>query len=303
MKWNYSGWEAKSAYPDLKRLSDHVRGDFSQGRIIYENSDLSNVAGSMRVFEMLPYFAQRATLESVYMQATVLAPAAFYLQALISKTPSCPFPNYSCTSHNVSRIKDYLSLMGISDLILISSEVRSQADDVRFLHNDGDFGLWHLYKSDQAAPLVEVMKTPPEWAEFADFKKTFYQWFLDYSAEKPYLVIAPENEKAKITAAVGGDCHPKLTVDFNRLDLETDCPGKFHVLKFAYHSTWKASTGDEIFLTSPGFIGLIPSAKKMTLTWGQHWLWILSDALSWLSFLGMIGFLGWKRVRGKRGSA
>ncbi len=31
MKWNYSSWSAKTAYPDVKNLSDKIRGDFTQG--------------------------------------------------------------------------------------------------------------------------------------------------------------------------------------------------------------------------------------------------------------------------------
>lgn len=298
MKWNYSSWSAKGAYQDLKKLSDQVRGDFSQGRIIYENSDLSNTVGSMRVFEMLPYFANRSTYESVYMQATVLAPAAFYLQALISKTPSCPFPNYQCTSYSVPRVQGYLSLMGISDLILISDEVRSQANQASFLKNEGDFGLWHLYHSDLPAQLVDVMKTSPVWVSEKDFKATFYTWFLNYQPQTPFQVVAEQEDQTRILAAVSNqECHPQVKVDFNQIELETDCVGKFHILKFAFHSTWKVSSGDELFLTSPGFIGLIPSTSKVTLTWGHHWLWTLSNAISWLAFAALLAVFSRQRFK------
>ncbi len=304
MKWNYSSWSAKGAYKDLMQLSDQVRGDFSQPRIIYENSDLSNAVGSMRVFEMLPYFAGRSTMESVYMQATVLAPAAFYLQALISKTPSCPFPNYTCTSFDVSRVKNYLSLMGISDLILISPEVRSQADQSSFLTKQGQYGIWNLYHSSIPSLLVDVLKIQPQWAEAPDFKATFYQWFLDYKPENPFLIIAPPEDRSRIQAAVATDeCHPQVHVGFDRIELETDCVGKFHIVKFAFHSTWKVSSGDPLYLTSPGFIGLIPSTKKVTLTWGEHWLWTLSDAISWLSLIGMLSLLGWRWRKKKSGES
>jgi hypothetical protein len=300
MKWNYSGWQAKTAYPDVKNLSDKIRGDFNQGRVIYENSELSNAAGSMRVFEMLPYFSGRATLESVYMQATVLAPEAFYLQALISKTPSCPFPNYQCTGFNVDKLKNYLRMMGVSDLILMSSEVRTQADKSDFLKADGSFGLWHLYRSSVQAPLAEVLQKPPEWLETTDFKRSFYEWFLDYNPETPYQIIAPKESHAKIEQAVGGDCHPNLKVEFNQLTLETDCVGKYHILKFAFHSTWKASSEDELFLTSPGFIGLIPSQAKVVLTWGQHPLWTISNVLSWVTLLAFSGLWIFLRRKDKK---
>ena len=287
MKWNYSGWQTKPAYPDLKKLSEKLKGDFSQGRVIYENSELSNSAGSMRVFEMLPYFSGRATLESVYMQATVLAPAAFYLQSLISETPSCPFPNYQCSSQHVAQSEKYFQLLGVSDLILVTGRVLSEADRSPFLAKSGDFGLWHLYKMKTPSSLVEVFKQTPKWIPFKDYKLKFYDWLLHYEQDSQFLVAAdsPQAEMIRANTLQSPDnCHPQLKVDYDHLELTTDCPGQMHFLKFAYHPTWQASTGDRLWLVSPGFIGLIPSQKTVSLTWGEHPIWKFSVILSWLVF-------------------
>lgn len=296
MKWNYSGWQAKKAYPDLVKLSETVQGDFSKPRIIYENSELSNSAGTMRVFEMLPYFATRSTMESVYMQATILAPAAFYLQALISHTPSCPFPEYTCSPPNVSRLSHYMPLMGISEIITISPEVTQQADNFQFLKKKGQFGIWHLYESLLPAKLADVLRQTPDFVEEKNFKMTFYEWFKNWSGnEKFQVVAASEFQEAILQASQGTQsCNPVVQVDFGRLKLETDCPGKFHILKFAYHSTWKTDSGDRLFLTSPGFIGLIPSNSTVELKWGGHWLWTLANSISWMT-LAVLIFLSVKK--------
>lgn len=290
MKWNYSGWEAKNAYPDLVQLSKSIKGDFSQPRVVYENSELSNVAGTMRVFEMLPYFANRSTLESVYMQATILAPAAFYIQALASKTPSCPFPNYQCTSINLSQLEFYFPLMGVSDLILISEEAQAQASKLTFLQKQGDYGLWHHYHSTKPAPLVDVLRQPPQTIPSGNFKAEFYSWFLRYTGREPFLLVNDSKDTSKVFSAIASneECHPTLEVDFSEMKLKTDCPGKFHYLKFAFHSTWKTSTKDELYLLSPGFIGIIPSQNEVHFKWGQHWLWTLSNTISWLTLLSII---------------
>lgn len=302
LKWNYSGWEAKTAYGNLQDLSKAIRGDFSDPRVIYENNDLSNSAGTIRVFEMLPYFSGRSVLEGVYMQATILAPAAFYLQALISKTPSCPFPNYQCTGYKVESLKNFLELMGISQLILITPEVQAQADQTNFLTKKGDFGIWHLYESKNPVSLVGVLEAAPKWIPFENYKEQFYSWFQAYIPKKPFLIVdrdLDEKDKASITQAIAGpqECHPQVRVEFDQIHLTTDCPGKFHYLKFAFHSTWQVSTGDKLFLTSPGFIGLIPSQGQVTLSWGHHWLWTFSNLISWsavgLAFLFLA--LRWKK--------
>jgi hypothetical protein len=296
MIWNYSGWQSKTAYPDLQKLSEKIKGDFSMGRVIYENNDYSNAAGTVRVFEMLPYFAGRSTLESVYMQATVLAPAAFYLQAVISKTPSCPFPNYQCTGYDVRRMKNYSQLMGISDLILITQELRDQADQVDFLEKSEKFGGWYLYSFKEKPHLVEKVTKDVSWTSEEKFKADFYDWFRNYKPDDPLIAVDRKMDKKLFEEKMAKskeltnktDCDPQLKVEFDQMTLQTKCPGQLHVIKFAFHPTWKASSHDPLFLVSPGFIALFPSQEKITLKWGQHWIWDLADLLSWMTALSWL---------------
>ncbi len=51
--WNYSGWQAKEAFPSLKALSDSIAGDFNDPRVIFEHTTNSAAAGTPRVFEMI----------------------------------------------------------------------------------------------------------------------------------------------------------------------------------------------------------------------------------------------------------
>lgn len=295
MKWNYSGWQSKTAYNDLLALSDHLRGDFSDGRVIYENNDYSNAAGTIRVFEMLPYFSGRATLESVYMQATVLAPAAFYLQAVISKTPSCPFPNYQCTTYDNIRMNNYYQLMGVSDLILITPETRAQADSNPALMPAKAFGGWYVYSFKQKPALVDVIKNPVQWTEEKKYKQEFYEWFQKYEPGQEFifadrkddrLLFQKKFEAARADVANSDKvCEPRLSVEFDEMVLETNCPGQLHLVKFAFHPTFKASSGDRLFLASPGFIGLFPSQEKVVIRWGVHWLWDFAALLSWIAIL------------------
>ncbi len=305
MKWNYSGWESKTAYKDLQALSDTIRGDFSDPRVIYENNDLSNAAGTIRVFEMLPYFSGRSVYESVYMQATILAPAAFFMQALISKTPSCPFPNYKCTNYKMALVENYLDLMGINQLIVITPEVKAQADAAAFLTKKGDFGVWHVYESIKQTSLVNVLHRLPTSIPIKEYKTVFYEWFRTFVPDKGFLIVDRDgiSEDKSIPAsalAKPDECHPEVIVNFDQIKLKTDCPGKFHYLKFAFHPTWQASGGEKLYLLSPGFIGLIPKTGEVTLTWGRHWFWTFANTISWLTLaltLAALFFEGYRRRR------
>lgn len=295
-EWNYSGWETKPLYPDLKPLYDTLQGNFSQPRVVYENSPKFNAAGTPRVFEMLPYFTGRATLESVYTQASIVSPMIFYLQAEISTQPSCPFRQYKCTGYDLLKARQKLSLLGVGELILTSPEILAQAEKADFLHKEAEFGMFHLYAMNNQPSYAEVFQKRPRLIDTPDWRNRFYDWFREYDGSQPFLLLK-ERAPASIVASLAGgdhsqsniweggdDCRPEVEVNFNTLTLRTPCPGRAHYLKFSFHSTWKTDTGDPTFLVSPGFIGLVPTKSTVILKFGHSLIWVVSDFISIVVF-------------------
>jgi len=300
LKWNYGGWQSKKLYPELAGVTGRLKGNFSQGRVAYEHSDLSRGAGTERVFEMLPYFASRSTLESLYMQSTILALPVYYFQSEISRTPSCPFPELKCSQPDLVKAHSHMNLLGVSDLILISDDVLGQARSADWLEERESFKPWIIFKNKDNPRLVDTLASAPELIDEPSYKIRFYEWFREFDGSQPFLLntrFLSEDAKAdlpaKLAASVGGSCHPAVAVDFRGLSLKTDCPGKLHMLKFAYHGTWRADTGDQLYLLSPGYIGIIPSKSEVRLNFGQSPLWRWSGRISLLSLL----IAGWYSFR------
>jgi len=288
--WNYSGWKSKPLYPNVEALSKKLHGDFSMPRVIYEHSPTYNAAGTTRVFEMLPYFAGRATLEGVYMQSTILAPMVFLLQAEISKAPSCPFWKISpCPKYNLGSAISHVKLMGGKELILTSAEILAQARDTRGLIERDTFGIFTLFELRDSVSLVETFREIPTFlhADLSEIKLQFLEWFQKYDGKQPFLVASVDKRVMQTPSAWLGspECRAGVTVDFNRIKLTTDCPGKAHYLKFNFHPSWKANTGDKTFLVSPGFLGIVPSRPDVELTFGHDPLWKASSYLSLFSLL------------------
>jgi hypothetical protein len=135
----------------------------------------------------------------------------------------------------------------------------------------------------------------------ADWKELFYQWFVNFDGSEPFMFVnrgenagqIEEFQNAALTENAP-ECKPQLEVDFNQMKLSTPCPGRLHYLKFAFHPTWKADSGDHLYLLSPGFIGLIPSKNVVVLRFGQSRLWQAAGWVSCGSLLLLI-FLGRKR--------
>jgi hypothetical protein len=303
-KWNYSGWEPKQLRPAVKGLAQDLKGDFSSPRVVYEHNTISNGAGTERVFEMLPYFAGRSTLESVYMQANVLAPAAFHVQALVSKTPSCPFGNLDCPKFDLQLARPKLELMGVGDLILITPEVKDQTARLTDLKAGAVHGPWQHFNFHSRPSLVEVFSASPRFVELpigassgpndpsGGWKRLFYRWFTEYTGKEQMIVAnAPYLPQTQEFWANPSACKPEVQVKMNELLLRTPCPGKPHFLKFAFHPTWRSSTGDPLFLVSPGFIGIVPSQGQVAIRFGESLSWTIANWISTLTFTLMFATL------------
>src|SRR5262249_22651555 len=77
--WNYSGLEAKELWPAFRAMTARVHGDVADPRVTVEYSTEHEKAGSIRMYETLPQFSGRSTLEGVYNQASLLTHPVYYL--------------------------------------------------------------------------------------------------------------------------------------------------------------------------------------------------------------------------------
>ncbi|MCC6220511.1 MAG: hypothetical protein IT291_04630 [Deltaproteobacteria bacterium] len=301
LQWNLSGWKSKELYPALTELSKELRGDFSLPRVVYEHNEISEAAGTTRVFEMLPYFANRSTLESVYAEANIVAPMIWYIQALVSKTPSCIFSHVKCPDYDIQKAIPKVKLFGVGELILVTDEVLAQARLNEELTEVGKHGPWHLFRLIVQPELVEVFRQIPELSREANWKKQFLEWFIEHEGNSPMLIHSGTSNpgmasflKIKMLDTTiweeSDNCAPKVEVYFNHLKLQTNCAGKAHYLKFAYHPSWKADSGDQIFMASPGFLALIPSSDEVLLTFGESTLWFWADFVSIASALLLLAY-------------
>jgi len=299
VKWNYDGWYKKPLTKELKGITGYLQADFSQPRVAYENAAITNSAGTIRAFEMLPYFSSRATTEGVYNQSTIVNNAAFELQGMISSTPSCPFhERFPCSAVTFKNIQDKMHVLGADRLIITSKRVLEKAKkskDVQFLKK---FGPWHLYKTVTDTSLVEVVKTTLVKSS-RDWRNDFYTWFKNYQDGKPFLVHYQDsklNPKTKLllsehnkASGVSQACSPQVKVKYGGFKLLTNCPNQAHILKFSYHSAWSNSSNSPMMLISPGFILTFPKTTGTEFRFGKTTLWTIANLISLVSFL-IFGF-------------
>ncbi|MBI1861244.1 MAG: hypothetical protein HYR96_10040 [Deltaproteobacteria bacterium] len=285
VEWNYSGWTNKEGFPSVRAIGRQVSGTFNDPRIAFEHDGIGNQAGTERVFEMLPYFSGRSTTDGVYMQSTLLAPMAFYQQALLSKDPSCPFSEYPCANLDISRGVELGRLLGVNTFILSSPDSIGEADHFKGLSLELDAKPWRVYHLVGNSSYAEVIENEPSVISTSDWRKKFWDWFVSYSPKSRVLVAGAASLPAQAFEPSSEHCVPRVDVNFGTLVLKTNCPGKFHSLKFAFHDSWRASHGEQLWPVSPGFIGIIPQSAETTLTFGQSPSWTFASLVSLIALL------------------
>lgn len=293
VRWNYSGWQSKKLTSQAAELHNYLKGSFSDPRVIGEHHEILDQAGTIRLFEMLPYFSGRGTMESLYDQAIHTSSLGFFLQAKVSVHPSCPIRGIVCPSVNFTDVTPKLDVLGIRDIILVSDEAKQKMSEASMFHSVFEAGVFKVYRWSESVPLVETLKVPPQFLESdSDYKNIFYKWFTDYDGTQPHKIVAAASE-IDFTKVLDEQqsCHPVVQAEFNRITLHTDCPGKIHYLKFAYHPSFQSLTGERIFLMTPGFMGIVPKANDVVLEFGHSWIWIFSTILS-IAFLASMILIG-----------
>lgn len=302
--WNYSGWEVKPDWPYTRSVFDYLHKGFSYPRVANEHNPSLNQAGTTRVWEMLPYFAERGTMESLYQEAAFTAPYTYHLQALISEAPSCPIRGYRCPSPNLQEAAKYMQLFGVKDIILVSDRSKALADAEPALQKSYMAGPYSVYSLRADVPLVQVLQVPLVHMPLANFKPNFYDWVVNYSPASQMQIVQMGNKdivQGNLSEAELSACHPQVNVNYNQIKLKTNCPGSLHMLKFTYHPSWDADTGDAIHMVSPGFMALTPSQNEVTLRFGHDFRWWAFGVISLLSFLLLFASYFGVEVRQKPG--
>ncbi len=283
-KWNYEGFEAKHAWPVFERINQSLKGDFNDSRVVFEHSEQHNAFGSTRAFESLPLFAGRATLEGLYMQASISAPFVFYIQSEVSQQRSGPFPQYSYGRLDFDRARPHLELFNARDLIIRSDPAKRairSSDGYRLRETIGEYQLWEL--TTVSGAYVEPLRFEPVVMPTSDWKQDSYRWFLTPELLASHLVFVDEDVSAPPAPfrtlshtldeipqvpIEGPPCSVESRVGNQQIDIETDCIGRPLLVKMSYHPNWHVDGADRIWLVSPSFMLVYPQTEHVSLYYG-----------------------------------
>jgi hypothetical protein len=297
IKWNYSGIESKTVWPTLRKIFDAMQGTMQEPRVAYENSPGYEHFGSMRIFESIPHFANRATLEGVLLQTPVTSPFVYYIQSEISKAGTGVIPGYPYPAVNAPRGTRRLDLFNARDVLTVTPVVKDALDkDPRWekKFNLPPYAIYRRVGTD--GKYVRVPKYEPVLLETTRrrWKKDFHRWFSnDAALDTPLIAghLLSEEEKARFThraqspiqmphVPIDRQCEITERIDHMQIEFTTTCPGVAHWISMSYYPNWHVDGADRVYLASPAFMLVIPDGPRVRLHFdriGADWAGILAS--------------------------
>ena len=306
IEWNYTGLQAKELWPAFRDLADALHGTVSDPRVAVEYASEHEKAGSIRMYETLPLFSGRPTLEGVYNQASLQTHAVYYLASELDAISPNPFKSREYSTFDTDNALRHLRLFNVSDVVALSPKLVSSLQartDVAAVASIPPYTVFRL--GDHGPGYVEPLAFAPVRSSPAGWRDKAWRWFTRKPLRAAHLVFT-DDPRFAVTERDEWLAPPEVplpagvtlreTVGRESVDITTSRVGHPLLVKISYHPRWKAEGADGPYLVSPALMMIVPRQPSVRLVYSRT----LSDRLGAGLTLGALLIGAWSLVRGPR---
>lgn len=311
--WNYGGLESKELWPAFRELADSIRGTVASPRVAVEYGAVHERAGSIRMYETIPYFSGRSTLEGVYNQASLQTHPVYYLASELFASSPNPFRSRTYSRFDPAHAVPRLRLFNVGDVVAVSDSLKaalSARSDVRRLADIPPYAVFRLL--DPGPGYVEPLAFAPVRSSWKGWRDKAYRWFSRKPASPAHLVFTddPRFKLAELDeylpppeVPLPGGVEVSARVEDERITITTSRPGHPLLVKVSYHPRWRAEGADGPYLVSPALMLVVPRQPTVRLVYAAR---AGSDGLGLLLGAGALAFIAtaaWRARRAARAPA
>jgi hypothetical protein len=313
--YNYSGYQAKAAWPeyhDLMTTMSEVAARDGCGRAMWEYNSSESRFGTPMALMLLPYWTKDCvdSMEGLYFESSATTPYHFLNQAELSQFPSDPQVGLNYGSINVTEGVTHLQMLGVKYYIAFSPAIIAQAKFDPALHLVATTRAWpapgvrwYIYRIADSPLVTPLRHTPVVVAGIAGrtaWLQANVNWWLnptawdvplasDGPAAWPHVSAA---DKAYRSALL-----PRVTITHVRstsqsISFRVSRVGVPVLVKISYYPRWHASGAAGPYRVSPNLMVVIPSATTVSLTYGASAAVAVGDALTGVTALVGLGVAG-----------
>jgi 6-pyruvoyl-tetrahydropterin synthase-like protein len=279
IEWNETGLEAKELWPAFRDLAHRLAGSVSDPRVAVEYAQEHEKAGSIRMYETLPLFSGRSTLEGVYNQASLQTHAVYYLASELDAVSPNPFRSREYSTFDTENALRHLRLFNVSDVVALSPRLVSSLEtrtDVVAVERVPPYVVFRL--TDHGPGYVEPMAFAPVRSSPHGWREKAYRWFtrkplgpahLVFTDDARFTVTERDEWLAPPEVPLEGGVTVREAVDLESLTLTTNRVGHPLLVKISYHPRWKAEGADGPYLVSPALMMVIPRQPMVRLVYSR----------------------------------
>jgi hypothetical protein len=286
--WNYSGLEAKELWPAWSALNERLQGTVADPRVAVEYGPVHERAGSIRMYETLPFFSGRSTIEGVYNQASVMTHPVYYLASELFASSPNPFRSRRYSRFDPETALQRLPLFGIGQIVAVSPELTEFLDQRADVVRQARIPPYTLYRVRDPGPgYVEPLAFAPVRAPLEGWRDAAYRWIRRKPPNRAHLVFT-EDRRFEIEqrdpwapppeVPLPGGAEVRSTLAAESVSIHTSRVGHPLLVKVSYHPRWKAEGADGPYLVSPGLMLVVPREHDVTLRY---------EARAWPDALGL----------------
>jgi hypothetical protein len=277
--WNYTGLQAKELWPAFAEVAKTLRGSVSDSRVAVEYSSEHERAGSIRMYETLPFFSGRSTLEGVYNQASLQTHAVYFLASELGATSPNPFRKRDYSQFDTDSALRHLRLFGVGQVVALSAKLVESLDarpEARLRARVPPYTVYDLEGG--GGGYVEPMAYEPVRSSPRGWRDKAYRWFARKPLSGPHLVFTDDErftvaEKDEWLAPpevpLPGGVKAAAQVEDEAITVTTDRVGHPLLVKVSYHPRWRAEGADGPYLVSPAMMMIVPRQTTVRLTYGR----------------------------------
>ncbi|MBA3653116.1 MAG: hypothetical protein H0W70_02865 [Actinobacteria bacterium] len=325
VRWNYEGYERKAAYPEYRDViatMARVGRQHGCGRSSWEYEPELDRYGTPMALMLLPYWTKGCigSMEGLYFESSATTPYHFLSNSELSLRPPRPQRDLPYRDLDLRTGVQHLQLMGVRYYMALSEAAQSQArvhPDLKLVDRSNAFSAtvtesgkpaetktrsWEVYEVAHTAvvaplsfePVVarDVPKGGKKWQNAAVdwFQGDPNRWEVPLAASGPKewarVGASAQNDpprravrQAKVTNIRTGD---------DRISFDVDRPGTPVLVKASYFPNWRPSGARGPWRVTPNSMVVIPTARHVTLHYGETPVDLIGWALTYLGVLALV---------------
>ncbi|MDF1593254.1 MAG: hypothetical protein P1P89_17205 [Desulfobacterales bacterium] len=313
-RYNNRGYELAGGYEDFRAVNQYLRTSYpdrdalNAPRVAYEKCDLYGPYGGDRVFESLPYFSGRQTLEGIHYAGALGSRSIAFLQTEFSQEVKTPGP-LILSRINPAVLPAHFDLYNISQVVVMTKSVGKALSASPYFTEEASFGPIKLFRYTRSQErYVDVPAVRPVLYKGSRWADDFFSLFKESDRADMLLVPRQFVTDRDDRAVFGGTTDSFRDLESyrrNRLDrdgteietrlshheirFKTNRVGLPHLIKVSYFPNWKVRGARGVYPVSPHFMLVIPRETEVVLTYGRTGWDIAGIGITWGWVLLLLG--------------